>query len=331
MTRPAFVLDACTLIPIRLATTLLWLAEADLFTPLWTQQILDEVERNLPRVAGMTPRKAAGRVDAMRSGFGAESLVEGYEDLIDSMRCDPKDRHVLAAAVGAEAEAVVTFNLKDFPETSVRPYGVDVIPPEALLLQLLGTAPEVVASTLRAEVSALRRPAQSVSEFLASLTRVAPTFANLAADATTEYGGYSPVPALVETTAEEAAPAFGINSGPTHPMQCALGWWNGLTTGDLDVTRALSANPASFGDYVWARDLLTDMGLASRVLRAVDAPEDLAFIRFVPEPTTTARVFAPFVTPMVFMSLVRMPDDTWRVWGLGRAMPAAADVFSETR
>lgn len=49
MTGPTAVLDACVLIPIRLATTMLWLAEAGLFQPLWSEEILDEVERNLPR------------------------------------------------------------------------------------------------------------------------------------------------------------------------------------------------------------------------------------------------------------------------------------------
>ena len=44
----AAVLDACSLVPIRLATTLLWLAEAGVFELLWSDQILDEVQRNLP-------------------------------------------------------------------------------------------------------------------------------------------------------------------------------------------------------------------------------------------------------------------------------------------
>lgn len=37
------VLDACALVPIRLATTLLWLAEAGIFEMLWSDRILDEV------------------------------------------------------------------------------------------------------------------------------------------------------------------------------------------------------------------------------------------------------------------------------------------------
>lgn len=44
-----------------------------------------------------------------------DATVAGYELLVDGMTNDPKDRHVLAAAVRANAEVVVTFNIRDFP------------------------------------------------------------------------------------------------------------------------------------------------------------------------------------------------------------------------
>jgi hypothetical protein len=37
---------------------------------------------------------------------------------------DPKDRHVLAAAVRANAEVIVTFNIRDFPEPALKPYDI---------------------------------------------------------------------------------------------------------------------------------------------------------------------------------------------------------------
>lgn len=98
MSHPVAVLDACTLVPIRLATTLLWLAESGLFQPLWSEPILDEVYKTLPKV-GVAPEDATRRIWLMREAFGAEALVEEFDDLIDEMVCDPKDRHVLAAAV----------------------------------------------------------------------------------------------------------------------------------------------------------------------------------------------------------------------------------------
>ena len=53
MSAPTVLLDACTLVPIRLTSCLLSLAEAGLFVPLWSEEILEEVERNLPRLKGM--------------------------------------------------------------------------------------------------------------------------------------------------------------------------------------------------------------------------------------------------------------------------------------
>jgi hypothetical protein len=74
---------------------------------------------------GQTPQQAARRVEQMRAAFPlAEEEARGYESLIPAMTNDPKDRHVLAAAaaVRANAELIVTANLKDFPAASVEPY-----------------------------------------------------------------------------------------------------------------------------------------------------------------------------------------------------------------
>lgn len=46
-------------------------------------------------------------------------MAGSYEPLVDSMSNDPKDRHVLAAAVRANAQVIATFNVRDFPVTAV--------------------------------------------------------------------------------------------------------------------------------------------------------------------------------------------------------------------
>lgn len=133
---PTAVLDACVLVPIRLATTLLWLAEAGVFEVLWSDAILDEVERNLPKV-GVSTERAARRVGMMREAFGAAALVDDFEHLIPDMGCDAKDRHVLAAAVRGGADTLVTFNLKDFPSESTAGHGIEVVHPDLFLVRLL--------------------------------------------------------------------------------------------------------------------------------------------------------------------------------------------------
>lgn len=176
------LLDACTLIPIRLTTVLLWLAEAGLFEVLWSDAILDEVERNLPKV-GISSEQAARRVGTMRRGFGAAALVDDFEHLIPDMTCGVKDRHVLAAAVRGAADTLVTFNLKDFPPDSTDGHGIKVVHPDLFLTRLLAERPNDVIAALERGSAALRQPPQTMREFLASLTPTVPMFANMAADA----------------------------------------------------------------------------------------------------------------------------------------------------
>lgn len=95
------------------------LAEAETYRPLWSDQVLGEVERNLPKL-GVSPENARHRIAVMRERF-PDALVTGYESLIDSMTNHPKDRHVLAAAVRANAEILVTSNIKDFPRKRATP------------------------------------------------------------------------------------------------------------------------------------------------------------------------------------------------------------------
>lgn len=54
------------------------------------------------------------------------------------MTNDPKDRHVLAAAVASGAQVVVTLNLKDFPPESCEPLAIEPLHPDVFLMDLYG-------------------------------------------------------------------------------------------------------------------------------------------------------------------------------------------------
>lgn len=326
------VLDACALIPIRLATTLLWLAEAGVFELLWSDQILDEVQRNLPKL-GISEEKAAHRVSTMREAFGEAALVDDFDHLIPDMTCDPKDRHVLAAAVRAEADTLVTFNLKDFPPDSTSGWQVDAIHPDTFLTGLLAEDPIGVVEALIRGCTDLRNPAQTATEFLASLPATVPIFANLAADQIRSRDESpdepsSPITALVSADQDEAVAAFGEASDLTDPAQIALQWWTVLDA-ETETARELTFAPSAWGDYQWAIDMLADKSLASRVIPAVDEPDRIAFMRFIPEVAATAQTFAAYATTVTFLTLVRLDDGTWRVWGLGPALMAAKDIVGD--
>lgn len=147
------VLDTCVLYPNYLRDTLLRLAEAELYEPLWSAGILDELTRNIAQRIG--DLKAKNLVAAMAGAF-PESTVTGYEALISVMTNDHKDRHVLAAAIGGHAHAVVTLNLKDFPAASSDPYGIEVLHPDEFLLDMLDLAPAEMVTVLRTQVADYR-------------------------------------------------------------------------------------------------------------------------------------------------------------------------------
>lgn len=133
---PIVLLDACVLVPMPLADTLLRLAEPrPLFEAKWSDEILGETTRTLRNRFGKSNERAAYRENAMRQHFPM-ALVTGYESLIPDMRSDKKDRHVLAAAVACDADYLVTFNLRDFPASATDGLRTRVVGPSFLLKYL---------------------------------------------------------------------------------------------------------------------------------------------------------------------------------------------------
>lgn len=168
------------MVPIRLTDLLLRLAEADTFRPLWSDEVLAEVERNLPKL-GVTPQKAARRVERMRSAF-PDANVTGYQSLVPAMENDPKDRHVLAAAVRANAEVIVTANLRDFPAAALRPYDIVAVSPDDFLLDQLDLYPVPTIQCLHEQLTALRNPPETWSGFLCRFERTVPGFVKAVRD-----------------------------------------------------------------------------------------------------------------------------------------------------
>lgn len=177
MTFPA-LLDTCTLFGGALCDLTLELAEQGTFRPLWSEGILTELDRNLRR-RGIPDDAVNYRIATMREAF-PDALVEGYEDLVDQMRCDKKDRHVLAAAVRANAEVIVTFNLRDFPEESLQPYQIEAIHPDDFLLDQFDLYPAATIRAVEEITGRYEAPAMSNQEFLERIDKAgAPKFASI--------------------------------------------------------------------------------------------------------------------------------------------------------
>ena len=171
------VLDACALYPLYLRDTLLRLAERGLYSVRWSPQILEELAGAL--VGRGFDRESISRTIAQMSAAFPAAAVEGYEALADSMTCEPGDRHVLAAAVHTNAGAIVTFNDDDFPLPSTQDYGIQVMQPDAFLLDLLDLSPAVVVDELEQQAAAYRREPMTLEALLDALrTAQVPEFAD---------------------------------------------------------------------------------------------------------------------------------------------------------
>lgn len=164
------------LYPIGLRDTLLNVAEAGFYRVLWSEEILTETSRN---IVEDTPRLTAEQLEitfaAMRRAF-PDAMVRGYEHLLDSMTNDPKDRHVLAAAVAAGAGVLVTSNLRHFPRTACDPHGIQVQSPDEFLCEATEAARDVMIEVIGAQAARKVRPPMTIAEMLARLEAQVPRF-----------------------------------------------------------------------------------------------------------------------------------------------------------
>lgn len=171
MSKFTVVYDACVLYPAPLRDTLMRLALTDLFKAHWTDQIHEEWINALLRTRKHS-RETLERARYLMDLHVRDAKVHGYEPLINSLILpDLDDRHVLAAAIRCNANAIVTFNLKDFPEESIKPYDIDVIHPDDFILYQIDMAPTACCRAIHDQRAALRNPVMEVDSFLATLQK----------------------------------------------------------------------------------------------------------------------------------------------------------------
>lgn len=166
-------LDANVLYPVSLRNLLMRLTLAKLFQALWSSDVHEEWIRAVLRDR---PDLSAAQLHSVRAAMdeqAADSLVTGYESLIGSITLpDPDDRHVLAAAIVAGADVIVTRNLKDFPPESLARYEVEVQHPDEFVRHLIDLAPALVVKSVRDQQARLINPPVSMSELLAQFEQI---------------------------------------------------------------------------------------------------------------------------------------------------------------
>ncbi|MFZ0958273.1 MAG: PIN domain-containing protein [Candidatus Sulfotelmatobacter sp.] len=164
----AAVLDSSVLVPMPLCDTLLRLAEEPaMYRPLWSDQILGEVGRVLEQDFGYTAEQSKPRIDAMIQAFPEASktipscLTSSFDGIPDA-----NDRHVLAAAVRGQANAIVTSNLKHFPAEYIQQFDILVQNPDDFLVHQFHLNPPQVLEKLDAQASGIRKSRPAIIQLL---------------------------------------------------------------------------------------------------------------------------------------------------------------------
>ena len=146
------------------------LAVTDLYRAKWTDAIHDEWIRNVLKNRPDLKREQLQRTRELMNAHVRDCLVTGYEPLMDAITLpDPDYRHVLAAAIRAGADLIVTFNLKDFPEDALKPYGIEAQHPDDFLIFQLDLAPNIVCAAAKRHRASLKNPPKDVEEYLLTL------------------------------------------------------------------------------------------------------------------------------------------------------------------
>ena len=172
------VLDACVLYPTVLREILIGVAQSGLYTPLWSDRILEEWARATRKIGPLAEGQARGEVAQLTTAFPKAAIAPqpGLEARLHLP--DENDIHVLAVAIAGSADAIITFNARDFPRHVLAGEGVARRDPDGFLWELWSHHPEAVGkviASVQATAERLSGQSQPLRPFLkrAGLPRLA--------------------------------------------------------------------------------------------------------------------------------------------------------------
>lgn len=181
------VYDACVLYPAPLRDLLMHLGLSGLYRARWSQRIHEEWISAVLRKRPDLTRDALEWTRQKMDDAIPDCLVEGFEGLEAGLDLpDPNDRHVLAAAIRCGAGTIVTYNVKDFPESALAPHGMTAQHPDEFIEHAFNLGPAAVCKAVRDQRISLQNPPKSVDELFDTYLRqgLATTVACLRAHST---------------------------------------------------------------------------------------------------------------------------------------------------
>ncbi|WP_146345197.1 RSP_2648 family PIN domain-containing protein [Falsiphaeobacter marinintestinus] len=152
------VLDTCVLFPTVMREVLLGAARLGHFTPLWSERILEEWARASLKLGPTGEAQARAEIALLRAAWpdAERPAAPGIEARL--WLPDTGDLHVLAVAVAASADAILTVNRQDFPKNILAEEGLDRLEPDGFLFSLWQKDPQglgLVGQSVLAEANRL--------------------------------------------------------------------------------------------------------------------------------------------------------------------------------
>lgn len=164
------IFDANVLYPAPLRDLLMRLAVTDIFAARWSNRIHDEWIRNLLKNRPDLTVQQLEHTKSLMNFSVRDCLVEDYEQYETLFNLpDKNDHHVLAAAIKCNAQAIVTFNLKDFPESELSKFEIEAISPDEFICHQLDLNLGLVCRVIKIHRESLKRPPKSIAEYLDTL------------------------------------------------------------------------------------------------------------------------------------------------------------------
>jgi hypothetical protein len=179
MSSPVVVYEATVLLSSPLRDLLLRLAcftepvrTTRQFQAKWTDKILDDCFDAIGKAHPTAPPEQLQRMREQIVASVPDSIITGYEPLIECLELpDPSCRHVLAAAIRAGAQTIVTSRLSAFPRRALGPYEIRALPPDHFLSDLVQDIGEPVLDVCHQLAGDYASPPLSFSELLRVLER----------------------------------------------------------------------------------------------------------------------------------------------------------------
>jgi predicted nucleic acid-binding protein len=164
------ILDTCVLVPPFLRDLLFNLAEAGVFTIRLSEDTLAElgVVLRMPKFK-MAPDRVDWLINQIRENFD-DCIVTSYQSIqISPSLPDPKDAHVIQAAVKGHAQQIITYNAKHFPAGELERLDLELQHPDILLESVFDLYPGRCSEAVERWLAKNRRPPQTLHEFQTAL------------------------------------------------------------------------------------------------------------------------------------------------------------------